>query len=44
MEQNYPMICLKCTATHPISGRARENEYQMCFLQVISLDGIFYIK
>lgn len=43
MEQNYPMIRLKCTATHPISSRASQNEYQMCFLQVISLHGIFYI-
>lgn len=42
MEQNYP-IPLKCTATHPISGRVRENEYQTCFLLVISIDGIFYI-
>lgn len=43
MEQNYPKICLKCTTTHPISGRASQNEYQTCFLQVISLHGIFYI-
>lgn len=42
MEQNYPMVPLKCITIHHISVM-RENEYQMCFLLVTSLDGIFCI-